>query len=38
MYFALIQGLGFQMSIAKTLAHSRADRKRMFGMYVKAIA
>jgi AcrR family transcriptional regulator len=37
-YFALIQGLGFQMSIAKTSVHSSADRKRMFAMFVKAIA
>lgn len=38
MYFALIQGVGFQMAVAKTATHSRLDRKHMFAMYERAVA
>lgn len=38
MYFALIQGVGFQMTVAKTAAHTRVDRKHMFALFRRAIA
>lgn len=38
MYFALIQGVGFQMTVAKTTTHTRVDRKHMFALFRRAIA
>jgi AcrR family transcriptional regulator len=37
MYFALIQGVGFQMSISRTAQHAPADRRRIFAMFERAL-
>lgn len=37
LYFALIQGISFQMSIAHTGQYSPADRARLFALFEKAV-